>query len=168
MISGLKGETYEEKLKELGIQTLEDRRTRYDLIQTFKIISRTEDVEPSTWFKMVDVSRQRQTRSAVHHLNIQPERTNLEIRKHFYSNRVVEKWNNLPTNVKEAPNVNTFKSTLLTEVQWSFNTSKQVKYQPPCAPSSYASLARPISSRHSHTARIRNLRKQNKLSRARP
>ena len=110
MISGLKGETYEEKLKELGIQTLEDRRTRYDLIQTFKIISRTEDVEPSTWFKMVDVSRQRQTRSAVHHLNIQPERTNLEIRKHFYSNRVVEKWNNLPTNVKEAPNVNTFKS----------------------------------------------------------
>ena len=83
MISGLKGETYEENLKELGIKTLEDRRTRNDLMQTFKIISRTGDVVPSTWIKMVGVNKQRQTRSAVHHLKFQPDRSNLENLKTF-------------------------------------------------------------------------------------
>ena len=35
LISGLKGANYEEKLVELGILSLEKRRIRYDLIQTW-------------------------------------------------------------------------------------------------------------------------------------
>jgi hypothetical protein len=38
MVSGLRGTTYEEKLAEIGILTLEERRLQYDLVQTFKII----------------------------------------------------------------------------------------------------------------------------------
>ncbi len=38
MVSGLKGTTYEEKLKELGLTSLEERRHQIDMTQTFKII----------------------------------------------------------------------------------------------------------------------------------
>ena len=38
LITGLKGKTYLEKLHELGLLTLDQRRKRFDLIQTFKII----------------------------------------------------------------------------------------------------------------------------------
>ena len=38
-ISGLQGRSYEEKLKELGLESLESRREMLDLIQTFKILN---------------------------------------------------------------------------------------------------------------------------------
>ncbi len=38
LISGLKGTTYEEKLKELGITTMEERRNQSDMVQMLKIL----------------------------------------------------------------------------------------------------------------------------------
>ena len=38
-ISGLQGRSYEEKLKELGLESLESKREMLDLIQTFKILN---------------------------------------------------------------------------------------------------------------------------------
>ncbi len=38
MVSGLKGTEYEERLKELGLTTLEERRHQADMLQTFKIV----------------------------------------------------------------------------------------------------------------------------------
>ena len=38
LITGLNGRTYEEKLDEFGLLSLKDRRTKLDLIQTYKII----------------------------------------------------------------------------------------------------------------------------------
>ena len=52
MIHCLQGNTYKEKLAELGLRTLEDRRKRLNLVQTFKIINRHDNVkcEPgSNW-----------------------------------------------------------------------------------------------------------------------
>ena len=50
MTSGLKGKSYEEKLAEVGMQSLEDRRARGDAIQTWKIMSGYNDVYEGTWF----------------------------------------------------------------------------------------------------------------------
>ena len=36
MISGLQGKTYQEKLTELGLMSLAQRRTRFEMIMTFK------------------------------------------------------------------------------------------------------------------------------------
>ncbi len=36
MVSGLKGVNYKEKLVEVGIPTLEERRHQADMVQTFK------------------------------------------------------------------------------------------------------------------------------------
>ena len=44
-VSGLKRSTYEEKLKELNLQTLEDRSKRADMIQTFKIVNGFDNVD---------------------------------------------------------------------------------------------------------------------------
>ena len=52
MISGLSGGSYEEKLAEIGLTTLEQRRKRGDMIQTWKIVHRADNVDRSIWFKM--------------------------------------------------------------------------------------------------------------------
>ncbi len=39
MVSGLKGNTYEERLKEVGLLTLEERRHQADMVQTHKIVT---------------------------------------------------------------------------------------------------------------------------------
>jgi hypothetical protein len=38
MVSGLKGATYEEKLEELEMLTLKERRHQADMVQVFKIL----------------------------------------------------------------------------------------------------------------------------------
>ena len=37
MISGLRSNNYEDRLKELHILSLKDRRIQFDMVQTFKI-----------------------------------------------------------------------------------------------------------------------------------
>lgn len=110
MISGLKGSTYPEKLAELKLMTLEARRTRFDMLQTFKIVHGMDRVNRDTWFKMAAEHSQRVTRLSADPLNIQPQTFNGDIRKNFFSNRVVETWNNLPSDIKASRNVQQFKS----------------------------------------------------------
>ena len=50
---GLVGRTYEEKLTELGLNTLKDGRIQIDLIQTFKILKGIDRVDPDTWINIV-------------------------------------------------------------------------------------------------------------------
>ena len=49
-VTGLKGSTYKEKLSELSMTTLANRRKILDLQQAYKIISQKDDVDPSTLF----------------------------------------------------------------------------------------------------------------------
>ena len=53
-ISGLKGKTYEEKLKELNTLSLKDRRLKTDLTKVLKILNKKDDVDPSNWFQTYD------------------------------------------------------------------------------------------------------------------
>jgi hypothetical protein len=109
MISGLKGTTYEEKLREIGLTTLEERRHQADMIQAFKIIRGFDKVDSNTWFQEVDVSI-RTTRSAADPLNLRPQAARLETRRNFFSNRVVEAWNLIPGDIKRSKTVSSFKN----------------------------------------------------------
>ena len=111
-ITGLKGKTYMEKLQELGIQSLEQRRVRFDLIQTFKILRGYDKVEKGTWFTLVGSDVARQTRMTSYKDNLVPKHSRTDLRRNFYSNRVVNLWNNLPTEIKDAKSLNIFKSLL--------------------------------------------------------
>jgi hypothetical protein len=48
MMSGLKGESYKEKLLELGLPTIEERRHQADMIHTFKIVRGIHRVDCNT------------------------------------------------------------------------------------------------------------------------
>ena len=108
MVPGLRGTTYEEKLSELGLQSLEDRRLRADMIQTFKLIKGHDKADLNSLFKFYD-GHERVTRLSNYHLNIVPARSNSDTRRYFFTNRVATKWNELPTDIKDSPSVNSFK-----------------------------------------------------------
>ena len=106
----LNGLSYEEKLTETKILSLEQRRTRADMIQTWKILNGVERVDERTWFTRHQNARERTTRATASPLNLleQPSRT--ETRRNFFSNRVVSVWNDIPLEVREAEKLYQFKA----------------------------------------------------------
>ena len=110
MVSGLEGNSYEARLEELGLLSLETRRVKYDLVQTYKIVHGLDQVDSSTWFQLVGNDPPRVTRETSDPLNIVRKEGRLEIRRKFYSNRVVEHWNALESDIKSARSIATFKS----------------------------------------------------------
>ena len=110
MVSGLKGDTYAAKLTELGMTTLKARREETDMVEVFKILSGISDVDPQTWFTMnMPAEGGRTTRQAADPLSLKLAPARLEIRRNFFSVRVCEKWNNLPSSVKQCKNARSFK-----------------------------------------------------------
>ena len=114
----VKGATYEEKLKDAGLTTLEKRRERGDAIEAFKTIKGFNRVQIDKWFTF-ESDDARPTRSNTTVTNegtkrrphvMKGERARLEIRRNFYNVRVVNKWNAIPDWVKEKESVNSFKN----------------------------------------------------------
>jgi ribonuclease P/MRP protein subunit RPP40 len=89
MVSGLKAGTYEEKLKELGLTTLEERRHHADMTQVYKILMEKDMVKSDTWFLSVN-NAERNTRSKADPLNLLIKPARLEVRRNFFTNRVVK------------------------------------------------------------------------------
>ena len=87
MISGLKATSYEEKLKELGITTLEERRRYLDMLQTYKVLTGKDNVDRATWFDMAS-SGLRATRQAADPLNIGQRQPGLK----FEDNSSLREW----------------------------------------------------------------------------
>ena len=112
LIAGMKGLTYEERLATLGLPTLEERRIKIDLIQAYKILNNIDKTE-GKMFTKVSERTLRTTRSTVKE-NFAPERTSLDQRRFFFSNRVASAWNSLPKTVQMAKNLPTFKHMLKT------------------------------------------------------
>ena len=54
----------------------------------------------------------RTTRLNSYHLNLKKQKFRTEIRKNFFTNRVVDEWNKLPTSVKDSKTVNEFKTKI--------------------------------------------------------
>ena len=111
MVSGMGQMDYEERLQTLGMTTLEKRREELDMVEMFKIMTGISNVDYKAWFtKVADADRGRTTRLAVDPLNVRVPAARLELRKNFFSVRVCEKWNILPSEVKKAQNASRFKS----------------------------------------------------------
>ena len=114
MVSGLGEMSYEDRLKELGLTTLETRRAEMDLVETYKIMSGISNVDPDTWFVKYSATAAggATTRQAADPLSIRQQPARLELRRNFFSIRVCETWNKLPSDVKKCKNVGQFKSAI--------------------------------------------------------
>lgn len=96
---------YEDRLGQTGLTTLEERRTRGDLIEVFKMIKGLNKTDYTRFFTLATNNRTRG-----HRLKIVKNRSRLNIRKNFFSQRVVNDWNALPVVVVESESVNSFKN----------------------------------------------------------
>jgi ribonuclease P/MRP protein subunit RPP40 len=114
MVSNFKARNYKDKLLEAGMTSLEQRRERGDLIHIYRIMTGKDDVKSSTWFQlMTDREGGANTGAAAGHLNVlKPDNSNSEVRRNFFSQRVVQSWNSLPDGVKMSLTVNQFKNSL--------------------------------------------------------
>ena len=52
MISGLHRINYEDRLKELRMLSLKDRRIQLDMVQTFKVVHETDWVDIGVWLSL--------------------------------------------------------------------------------------------------------------------
>ena len=103
LVLELRNLEYPERLRRLGLTTLEERRARGDMIQTYKFVSGKEDINPSVFFQMAV------PRPGANSRKIFMQRTRLNVRKNFYSQRVGTSWNKLENNVVEARKTSSFK-----------------------------------------------------------
>ena len=99
--------SYDQRLRYLKLYSLKGRRERGDLIQTYKIFQGIDDLNPSNIFSLATYTG---TRNQGNKLRLRHCKT--DIRKLSFSHRVVEKWNTMPREIKEAPSVNAFKNRL--------------------------------------------------------
>ena len=113
MVSGLLAMTYQGRLAELGLLSLETRRTKYDLVQTFKIIHGHDRIDRPHWFTLVGSNPTQVTQVTSDPLNIMRKESNLDLRRHFFSLLVIEHWNSLDAEIKSAVSVSAFKEKIV-------------------------------------------------------
>ena len=107
MIPKLRGLAYEERLSRLGLYSLEFRRMKGDLIETYKIMMGIDKIEAGKLFPQAD-----ETRTRGHGLKVRGSRFRTELRRNFFTQRIVNLWNSLPSEAVEATSLNAFKAKI--------------------------------------------------------
>ena len=102
--------TYEEKLAKIGLTTLQERRSRGDCIEAFKMLKGFSRVDHTIWFDMVSRTTGPQTRLSTDPLALDTQPARLDLRKNFFSVRTPPIWNSLPLTLRQSKSVNQFKN----------------------------------------------------------
>ena len=93
----------------LGLTTLEERRTRGDLIEMYKIISGKENVNVDKFFRIIP---RRGDLDLTHNKKIYKNRCETLVRRNFFTQRNIDNWNGRGKNVVEAKKTGIFKKRL--------------------------------------------------------
>ena len=106
LVKNIQHLSYSDRSRYLGLPSLQYRRLRSDMVETFRIINNIDKVNS----KKIFPKNENTTRGHKHKIYKKNCRTN--IRKYSFSQRVVDTWNSLPAKVIESNTVNGFKNQL--------------------------------------------------------
>ena len=105
MIPRLRKLKYSKRLEKMKLPRLYDRRVRGDMIETYKILSGKEKMNERKLFK-----RSTFMGRCGHSMKLYKEYSRLNLRKNWFSQRVVQKWNSLTKDEVEADKTSGFKA----------------------------------------------------------
>jgi len=107
MVKDLKCKTYEEQVRSLSLFSLEKRKLRDDLIAVYSFLKRGNRGGGADLLSLVTSDRTQGNGMGLHQRKFK-----LDIRKRFFTERVVGHWNRLPMEVVMAPSLSAFKDCM--------------------------------------------------------
>jgi len=108
-IPGLHYLPYSERLRILNLERLELRRIHLDLTLVYKIINKLIDLKFTDYFTL------KTSNTRGHSLALSINRYKKDVRKFFFANRVINRWNFLNEATVNATSLNSFKNRLKDE-----------------------------------------------------
>ena len=106
LIKGIKEMSYEERLRHLKLPSMQHRRRRGDMIFAYKVMTGKVGLDKDDYFINAPTS----TRG--HQYSVLKGKATKHCRINNFSNRVINDWNSLPSQVVSAATVDSFKRAL--------------------------------------------------------
>ena len=107
LVSEIRHLSYEERLRKLGLPTLNYRRCRNDMIQVYKVLNQIDSIPANKFFTLSEESRTRG-----HKYKLVKGHNRTRHKASIFPQRVVNPWNKLPSSCVESDSINSFKSAL--------------------------------------------------------
>jgi hypothetical protein len=107
-LPGLRNMSYSKRLTVTGLEWLDARRLRVDLITTYKILFGLTCLQSTNFFRLSPTLN----KTCGHDYKLLALSSNSDTQKYFFSNRVIHAWNGLPPDKVNFSNLKTFKTSL--------------------------------------------------------